>query len=65
MLLLQILQAMPYSQASAFEIVDERITGNFEYGIMRRASWIACRCVEIDVLHRPTTSEVLVEIKEA
>ncbi|XP_075489851.1 putative LRR receptor-like serine/threonine-protein kinase At5g48740 [Primulina tabacum] len=60
-----VLWAKPYLQAGAFEIVDERIMGSFEAESMRRASLIACRCVERDASRRPTISEVLVELKEA
>lgn len=59
------MQAKPYLQAGAFEIVDESIKGSFEAESMRRASLIACRSVERDALRRPSISEVLVELKEA
>ncbi|KZV22971.1 putative LRR receptor-like serine/threonine-protein kinase-like [Dorcoceras hygrometricum] len=62
---MEILQAKPYLQAGAFEIVDERIMGSFEYESMQRTSSVACRCVERDALCRPTISEVLAELEEA
>lgn len=60
-----LLQAKPYLQAGAFEVVDESIKGSFDSESMRRASLIACRSVETDALRRPTIAQVLAELKEA
>lgn len=59
------MQAKPYLQAGAFEIVDESINGSLDAESLRRASLIACRSVERDALRRPNISEVLAELKEA
>jgi hypothetical protein len=58
-------QAKPYFQAGAFEIVDESIMGTFDVESMRKAALIAVRSVERDASQRPTIAEVLAELKEA
>jgi F420-0:gamma-glutamyl ligase-like protein len=58
-------QAKPYLQAGAFEIVDESIVGTFDVESMRKAALIAVRSVERDASQRPTIAEVLAELKEA
>ena len=60
-----VVQAKPYLQAGAFEIVDDRIKGNFDVESMRRAAQIASMCVERDAAQRPVMAEVLAELKEA
>ncbi|KAJ9697257.1 hypothetical protein PVL29_009168 [Vitis rotundifolia] len=62
---LGVVQAEPYLQAGAFEIVDESIKGNFDLESMRKAALVASRCVEIDAAPRPVVAEVLAELKEA
>lgn len=59
------MQAKPYFQAGAFEIVDESIMGTFDVESMRKAALIAVRSVERDASQRPTIAEVLAELKEA
>lgn len=59
------LQAKPYLQAGAFEIVDDRLMGTFDVESMRKAALIAVRSVERDASQRPTIAEVLAELKEA
>lgn len=60
-----LLQAKPYLQAGAFEIVDESIQGNFDLESMKKAAFIAMKSVERDVSQRPPIAEVLAELKEA
>lgn len=59
------LQAKPYLQADAFEIVDESIKGTFHLESMRKTAYIAVKSVERDASLRPTIAEVLAELKEA
>lgn len=59
------MQAKPYLQAGAFEIVDERLKGCFDVESMRRTATVAVRSVERDASQRPTIAEVLSELKEA
>lgn len=59
------LQAKPYLQAGAFEIVDESLKGSFAVESMQKAAVIASRSVERDGSQRPTIAEVLAELKEA
>lgn len=59
------MQAKPYLQAGAFEIVDDSIKGTFDAESIRRAALIASRSVERDALRRPSIAEVLSELKEA
>ena len=59
------LQAKPYLQAGAFEIVDENLKGTFDVESMRKAAIVAVRSVERDASQRPTIAEVLAELKEA
>ncbi|KAL6968035.1 hypothetical protein U1Q18_033839 [Sarracenia purpurea var. burkii] len=60
-----VLWAKPYLQAGAFEIVDESVKGTFDVESMRKAAFIASRCVERDGSRRPAIAEVLGELKEA
>ncbi|KAL0924477.1 hypothetical protein M5K25_005308 [Dendrobium thyrsiflorum] len=60
-----VLWAKPYLQAGALEIVDENLKGRFDVESMKMVASIAVRCVERDAAHRPTMSEVLIELKEA
>lgn len=60
-----VLWAKPYLQAGAFEIVDESLKGTFEVESMRKAVFVAARCVERDACQRPTIAEVLAELKQA
>ncbi|PKU81661.1 putative LRR receptor-like serine/threonine-protein kinase [Dendrobium catenatum] len=57
--------AKPYLQAGALEIVDENLKGGFDVESMKKVASIAVRCVEREAPHRPTMSEVLIELKEA
>ena len=59
------LQAKPYLQAGAFEIVDESLTETFEVESMRKVAFVAVKSVERDASQRPTIAEVLAELKEA
>lgn len=59
------MQAKPYLQADAFEIVDDSLRGGFAVESMRKAASIAVRSVERDASERPTMAEVLAELKEA
>jgi len=59
------LQAKPYLQAGAFEIVDEDIRGSFDPLSMRKVAFIAIKSVERDASQRPSIAEVLAELKEA
>ena len=59
------LQAKPYLQAGAFQIVDENLKGTFDAESMRKAAIVAVRSVERDASQRPTIAEVLAELKEA
>lgn len=59
------LQAKPYLQAGAFEIVDEDIRGSFDPLSMKKAAFIAIKSVERDASQRPSIAEVLTELKEA
>lgn len=59
------MQAKPYLQAGAFEIVDEDIRGTFDPLSMRKAALIAVKSVERDASQRPSIAEVLAELKEA
>lgn len=59
------LQAKPYLQAGAFEIVDENLKGVFDVESMKKVASVAVRCAERDAAHRPTMAEVLIELKEA
>ena len=59
------MQAKPYLQAGAFEIVDESLKGTFDTESMRKAALIASRSVEREASRRPTITEVLAELKEA
>lgn len=63
--LIGILQAKPYLQAGAFEIVDERLKGCFDVESMKRTAIVAIRSVERDASQRPSIAEVLSELKEA
>lgn len=58
-------QAKPYLQAGAFEIVDESLKGTFDVESMRKAALVAIKCVERDASKRPSIAEVLAELKEA
>lgn len=58
-------QAKPYLQAGAFEVVDDSLMGTFDVKSMRKAALIAVRSVERDASQRPTIAEVLAELKEA
>ena len=60
-----LLQAKPYLQAGAFEIVDEQLKGTFADESMHKAAAIAARSVERDAAQRPNIAEVLAELKEA
>jgi hypothetical protein len=60
-----LLQAKPYLQAGAFEVVDESIQGTFDLESMKKATFIAVKSVERDASQRPPISEVLAELKEA
>jgi hypothetical protein len=60
-----LLQAKPYLQAGAFEVVDESIQGTFDLESMKKAAFIAVKSVERDASQRPPISEVLAELKEA
>lgn len=59
------LQAKPYLQAGAFEIVDESIQGTFDLESMKKAASIAVKSVERDASQRPPIAQVLAELKEA
>lgn len=59
------LQAKPYLQAGAFEIVDESLNGTFDVESMKKAASVAVRSVERDALRRPKIADVLAELKEA
>jgi len=59
------LQAKPYLQAGAFEIVDEDIRGSFDPLSMRKVALMAIKSVERDASQRPSIAEVLAELKEA
>lgn len=58
-------QAKPYLQVGMFEIVDDNLVQDFDMESMRKTATIASRCVERDASIRPTTAEVLHELKEA
>ena len=58
-------QAKPYLQAGAYEIVDESLEGTFDVQSMTKAALVAVRSVERDASKRPTIAEVLAELKEA
>lgn len=58
-------QAKPYLQAGAYEIVDEHLEGTFDVQSMRKTALVAVRSVERDASQRPTIAEVLAELKEA
>jgi len=60
-----LLQAKPYLQAGAFEVVDESIQGTFDLESMKKATFIAVKSVERDASQRPPIAEVLAELKEA
>lgn len=59
------LWAKPFLQAGMFEIVDDNLVRDFDMESMRKTTTIASRCVERDASIRPTTAEVLQELKEA
>ena len=59
------MQAKPYLQAGAFEIVDDSLKGTFDTESMRKAALIASRSVEREAPRRPTIAEVLSELKDA
>lgn len=59
------LQAKPYLQAGAFEIVDESLKGTFDLESMKKVALIASRSVDRDASQRPTIAEVLSELKDA
>ncbi|KAJ0054599.1 hypothetical protein Pint_01554 [Pistacia integerrima] len=59
------MQAKPYLQAGAFEIVDESLQGSFDVESMKKAALMAIRCVERDASTRPTIAQVLAQLKEA
>lgn len=59
------MQARPYLQAGAFEIVDDSLKGSFDVESMRKAAMVAIRSVERDASRRPTIAQVLAELKEA
>ena len=59
------MQAKPYLQAGAYEIVDERLEGTFDVQSMRKVALVAVRSVERDASKRPTIAEVLAALKEA
>lgn len=59
------LQAKPYLQAGAFEIVDDNIKGSFDVESMRKAAAVAIKSVERDASQRPCIAQVLAELKEA
>lgn len=59
------MQAKPYLQAGAFEIVDDSIKGSFDVESMKKAALVAIRCVERDASRRPAIAEVLAQLKEA
>lgn len=59
------LQAKPYLQADAFDVVDESIKGTFDIDSMRKTAYIAVKSVERDASLRPTIAEVLAELEEA
>lgn len=59
------MQAKPYLQAGAFEIVDESMRGMFDVESMKKAALIAIRCVERDASQRPNMAQVLAQLKEA
>lgn len=58
-------QAKPYLQAGAYEIVDESLQGSFDIESMRKAALVAIKSVDRDASQRPTIAEVLAELKEA
>ena len=60
-----VMQAKPYLQAGAFEIVDERLRGRFDVESMKKAAVIAIRCVERDASLRPNIGQVLDDLKQA
>lgn len=59
------MQAKPYLQAGAYEIVDESLQGTFDAESMRKAALVAIKSVERDASQRPTIAEVFAELKEA
>ena len=59
------MQAKPYLQAGMFDIVDDGLERDFDIESMRKAAAIASRCVERDATIRPTTAEVLQELKDS
>lgn len=59
------MQAKPYLQAGAFEIVDESIKGSFDVESMSKAALVAIKSVERDASQRPSIAQVLAELKEA
>lgn len=59
------MQAKPYLQAGAFEIVDERLKGSYDLESMQKTSSVASRAVERDASQRPTMAQVLAVLKEA
>lgn len=61
----EILQAKPYLQAGAFEIVDESLGGSFDVESMRKVVKIAVRSVERDASQRPTIAQILSVLKES
>ncbi|XP_057534815.1 probable LRR receptor-like serine/threonine-protein kinase At5g48740 [Amaranthus tricolor] len=60
-----VLWAKPYLQAGMFDIVDDGLERDFDIESMRKAAAIASRCVERDATIRPTTAEVLQELKDS
>ncbi|KAL2932927.1 hypothetical protein RDABS01_016046 [Bienertia sinuspersici] len=60
-----VLWAKPFLQAGMFEIVDDNLQRDFDMESMQKAATIASSCVERDASIRPTTAEILQELKEA
>lgn len=52
-------------QAGAFDIVDERLDGDFDVESMKKATIVAVRSVERDASRRLSMADVLAQLKEA
>lgn len=59
------MQAKPYLQAGTLEVVDESLKGTFDPQSMKLVALVAIRSVDSEASRRPTTAEVLTDLKEA
>jgi hypothetical protein len=47
------------------EIVDKRLSGNYDLKSITRVAKVAIRCVKAEPFYRPSVSEIVAELTEA